>query len=202
MKGNLDAGKLDRPAVLLALYPAGEGGWEWREERQLWVQAEFRQGVNIFAKYGLGARDTRLVLRRQAISLHNAIRLAGEHILLTAVTERNRNLLEVRGAVCQVSRLEAVLCGLAGRDGLNRPVLARKPPFPFPGVLTELYYRNLPEELYRTEIQGRVLVTPKSDHLAAGYLVREGGEPAWVVRKVLDLDPYKNEYIIEKQEDV
>ena len=51
------------------------GGWAWEEERQVWVNAEFRPGNNIFSKYGIGARD--VVLRRQEISLHNALRVDG-----------------------------------------------------------------------------------------------------------------------------
>ena len=202
MNGYLHAGRLDRPASLLVCRPQAGGGWAWEEERRIWIHAEFRPGSNIFSKWGMGARDVTVVLWWQAICLHNALLVEGTHLLLTSVTDRNRNQLELRAAACQVSTLTASLQRVEGRDALNRPVAGEGASFPFPGVLTELYYRNLPEELYREEVQGRCLVTPKAVRLRTGDLVREGAAMPWTVRRVLDLDPYKNEYIIERQGDV
>lgn len=75
------------------------------------------------------------------------------------------------------------------------------PGFTFPGVLTEKYFRNDAEDVYRAELQQRVLVTPKVIVLRAGDLVQQDTEPSYTVRQVLDLDPYKNEYVIERRWD-
>ena len=55
--------------------------------------------------------------------------------------------------------------------------------------------------MYRAELQQRVLVTPKVIVLRAGDLVQQDTEPPYTVRQVLDLDPYKNEYVIERRWD-
>ena len=80
----------------------------------------------------------------------------------------------------------------------NRPVAVSVPSFTFPGILTEKYFRNEADDIYRAEVQQRVLVAPKVIVLRAGDLVQKGNETPYTVRQVLDLDPYKNEYVIER----
>lgn len=89
-----------------------------------------------------------------------------------------------------------------GRDTLNRPTAIQQESFTFPGILTEKYILNEAEEVYRTITCQRVLVTPKAIPLRPGDLIRPQGESPYTVRQVMDLDPYKNEYVIERQEDV
>ena len=48
----------------------------------------------------------------------------------------------------------------------------------------------------------RVLVTPKTVVLRTGDLVQRGDEAPYTVRQVMDLEFYKNEYVLERQEDV
>ena len=51
-------------------------------------------------------------------------------------------------------------------------------------------------------MQRRALVTPKAVMLRAGDLVQLNDGAPYTVRQVLDLEAYKNEYVIERQEDV
>lgn len=48
----------------------------------------------------------------------------------------------------------------------------------------------------------RVLVAPKTVVLRTGDLVQRGDEAPYTVRQVMDLEFYKNEYVLERQEDV
>ena len=109
------------------------------------------------------------------------------------------------GSVCTCSNGSVTLTAKpqdrTGRDALNRPTAVDVPGFTFPGVLTEKYFRNDAEDVYRAELQQRVLVTPKVIVLRAGDLVQQDTEPPYTVRQVLDLDPYKNEYVIERRWD-
>lgn len=89
-----------------------------------------------------------------------------------------------------------------GRNTLNRPTAIQQASFTFPGILTEKYIRNEAEEVYRAIARQRVLVTPKAILLRPGDLIRPQGESPYTVRQALDLDPWKNEYILERQEDV
>ena len=53
------------------------GVWEWVALRRAWGQVEQTAKTNLFSKVGVGARDAAIVLRRQAITLHNALRWRG-----------------------------------------------------------------------------------------------------------------------------
>ena len=68
--------------------------------------------------------------------------------------------------------------------------------------MTEKYIRSEAEEVFRTNLRQRILVTPKAILLRPGDLIRPQREAPYTVRQVMDLDPYKNEYVIERQEDV
>lgn len=198
----LGAGKLDKPAQVLECQEAGDGVWKWVPVRRIWAAIDLQQKTNLFSKIGVGARDAAIVIWQQELTLHNAIRQGGTHFFLTSITERNRNQLDVRAALCEPVTLTAKPKARTGRDALNRPIVTQQPSFTFPGILTELYHRNAPDEIYRTETLQRVLVTPKVIRFRTGDLVQAGDEAPYTVRQVMDLDPYKNEYVIERQEDV
>lgn len=198
----LGAGKLDKPAQVLECQETGAGVWEWVPVRRIWAYMDLQQKTNIFSSIGVGARDASIVIWRQPLTLHNAIRQGETHFFLTSITERNRNQLDVKAALCEPVVLTAKPKARTGRDELNRPIVAQQPRFTFPGVLTELYHRNAADEIYRAETLQRVLVTPKAIQLRAGDLVQPEAETPYTVRQVLDLDPYKNEYVIERQEDI
>ena len=89
-----------------------------------------------------------------------------------------------------------------GLNEMNRPVVEKQAEFTFPGILTEMYHQNEGDEVFRKTTQRRVLVTPKAIVLRAGDLVQQGAEAPYTVRQVMDLEFYKNEYVIERQEDV
>ena len=72
------AGDLKERVEVLEL-AAVEGGWAWESVRRTWAEAELTDRTNLFSKVGIGARDVRLVLRRQSLTLHNALRWKGRH---------------------------------------------------------------------------------------------------------------------------
>ena len=74
--------------------------------------------------------------------------------------------------------------------------------YTFPGILSELYHQNEADEVFRMETLRRVLVAPKTVVLRTGDLVQRGDEAPYTVRQVMDLEFYKNEYVLERQEDV
>lgn len=196
------AGKLDKPSKVLECQEVSAGVWKWVPIRHIWAYIDLQQKTNIFSKIGVGSRDAAIVIWQQELTLHNAIRQGEMHFFLTSITERNRNQLDIKAALCEPVTLTAKPQVRTGRDALNRPTAIQQPSFTFPGVLTELYHRNAPDEIYRAETLQRALVTPKAIKLRAGDLVQAGDEVPYTIRQVMDLDPYKNEYVIERQEDV
>lgn len=155
---------------------------------------------NLFSAIGVGTRSATVIIRPHLrLTLHQAIRWRGEFLHLTSILlNREQDQQEVKAAVCEPVTLTARPQNRTGRDTYNRPVAVSVPSFTFPGILTEKYFRNEADDVYRAEVQQRVLVTPKVIVLRAGDLVQKGNETPYTVRQVLDLDPYKNEYVIER----
>ena len=200
----IGAGKLDQPLDVLELQETGTGTWEWVVLRRAWAQVEQTNESNLFSKVGVGARDAALVIRRQPLTLHNALRWKGQHLFLTAITENGRNHLSVSAAL-----VEPVLCTATRTEdtvGENaRPVRGETMRLTFSGVLTEKYARYEREETHAENETSYVLVTSKPIALKAGDLVtvQEGSAKGrYHVTVCHVLDAYKNEYEIMFSGDV
>ena len=95
MADHIDAGKLDKPAQVLELKETGAGVWEWTPVRRAWASITFQPKTNLFSKVGIGARDAAVVVRRQPLTLHNALRWGSIHLFLTSIAPMGRNHLDV-----------------------------------------------------------------------------------------------------------
>ena len=204
MNGFVGAGALSERLEVLELRETSSGVWEWVPVRRAWAQVAQTAKTNLFSKVGVGARDAAVVLRRQPLTLHQALRWKGKHLFLTAITCRDRNHMDVAAAL--VDTVE-VLCQryttVLGPD--NRPEKQALPELVFPGVVTERYVRYAPEETYAKAKCGLVLVTPKVIQLKEGDLVtlRTGPVAAqYNVQTRHVLDEYKNEYEIAWSKDI
>lgn len=200
----IGAGRLDQLLEVLELRETSSGVWEWVPVRRAWAQVAQTAKTNLFSKVGVGARDAAVVLRRQPLTLHQALRWKGKHLFLTAITCRDRNHMDVAAAL--VDTVE-VLCQryttVLGPD--NRPEKQALPELVFPGVVTERYVRYVPEETYAKVQCVLVLVTPKVIQLREGDLVtlRTGQAAAlYNVQTRHVLEEYKNEYEIAWSKDI
>lgn len=200
----IGAGRLDQPLDVLELRETAEGVWEWVTLRRAWAQVEQTAKTNLFSKVGVGARDAAIVIRRQSLSLHQALRWKGQHLYLTSVTERDRTHLDVQAALVTVVTCSAQRYATGMGQG-NRPVKQELPSQTFPGVLTEKYVRYEQEDTYAKARRCLVLVTPKAVTLKEGDLVTVKEGPAAAVYNVQAchvLDEFKNEYEILFSRDV
>ena len=180
MRDYIDAGKLDKPAQVLELKETGPGVWEWVPVRRAWASITFQPKTNLFSKVGIGARDAAVVVRRQSLTLHNAMSWGGQHLFLTSIVPMGRNHMEVDTAVVTVDTVELQ------EDDETEPMT-------FPGVLTEKYARHAQEWPMSTNDLVLVLVTPKPIVLRPGSLVKVR-VTMWEVLVPHELDEYKNEY--------
>lgn len=204
MAEHIDAGKLDKPAQVLELRETTAGIWEWVPLRRAWANITFQAKSNLFSQVGVGARDAAIVIRRQPLTLYNALRLGEQHLFLTSITDRGRGHLDVDAAVvepvsCTATRTEDTV----GENA--RPVTGETMRLTFPGVLTEKYARYEREETHAENETSYVLVTPKPIALKAGDLVTVQEGPAkgrYHVTVCHVLDAYKNEYEIMFSGDV
>ena len=204
MKPSIDAGKLRDVLQVLELKENPKGTWTWQKVRKARGQVELSTGQNLFSTVGIGARGAEIVLRRQPLTLHNALLWGEQHLFLSAILPEGRLHLRVQAALvepvtCLATRTEDTV-GEAGR-----PTTAETMRMTFPGVLTEKYARYEREETHAENETSYVLVVPKAIQLKASDLVTVQGGPAKAVYYVTIchvLDPYKNEYEIVWQGDV
>ena len=197
------AGELRDRVAVLRYERSGEGDWSWWPERAVWAKAEPDAKPSLFSSVGVGARGLTLTVREARwLSPALAFRYRGVLAFITSILPdaTHPGYLSVRCALCDTRILTAKPQNRTGRDQLNRPVAVPQPEFEFEGILTERYYRNSADEISRALTLERVLVTPKGFTLRVGDIVADG-ERRYTVRQVLDLDAYKNEYILEAQED-
>lgn len=184
----LDAGRLSERLEVLELQETEKNTWAWVPIRRIWAKVEQTTKTNLFSKVGVGARDAAVVIRRQPLTIHQALRWKGQHLFLTAITKRDRMYLDVQAAFvaladCQTNADE-------GASGVR-----------FPGVLTEKYLKWEQPEPYSLNLLTYVLVTPKAIQLQRGGLVAVSGVN-YEVQVAHTLDEYKNEYEIVRTEDL
>ncbi|MBC5736080.1 hypothetical protein [Lawsonibacter faecis] len=195
------AGALRERVELLGLTETA-GGWEYIKYAEVWAAVELTGKTSLFSKIGIGARAAELTLRRRALTLHQAARWRGQHLFLSEITEPARGWLSVQAAVVEVTECTARHREAAvDKSRGNRPVRTVGPPFAFPGVLTEKYVRYEREATHAAAGAGLVLVAPKPVALDEGDFVDALGARHYVTA-VHSLDPWKNEYEIERREDV
>ena len=201
---SIDAGKLNQPVEILTIQESPAGTWSWQSTRPARAQVELSTRSNLFSQAGIGARGAELVLRRQALTLHQAILWGEQHLFLTAILPEGRLHLRVQAALvapveCLATRTEDTV-GEAGR-----PTTAETMRVTFPGVLTEKYARYEREETHAEVETGYVLVTGKPIRLRPGDLVtvQDGTAPGtYAVEAVHILDEHKNEYEMRRRGDV
>lgn len=177
---HVDAGKLSERIELLRLVK-GENEYRWELLRRSWASVELQQRRNNFSAHGIGAAGAELVLRRQELTLLDAIRWRGQHLFLTGIAPRGRNHLTAAAALVEVRACRDPESGLA-----------------FPGVVTEKYLGHQQEEPMAVNTMRHILITHPEIVLRPGHLVDVDGKP-WRILLAHRLDPRKTEYEIERE---
>lgn len=184
----VEVGRLsDRVEVLELRNGAGAdapAAWDWETVRRTWGAAELAAKPSIYSVHAVGAAGVTFTLRRQPITLDNALRWRGQHCLITAIRPLGRLYLTVEVALVVLSRCRDPRTGGT-----------------FPAVMTERYVGHQQLEPMAVNIHRRVLVTPKAVRLAPGPLVEVDGTP-WPIITPYELDPHKNEYELERTVDL
>lgn len=186
-------GEMKKPATILQLSQHGDT-YQWKEAGNIWAKAEPQSKTNLFSKVGLGQKSIRFTMRKQFLSLHEAIRWQGKHCFLTDIRELDRMYFQVTAALIEPVSCIAFHTDHA-LDTLNRPAFQDTRIAAFPGFLTEKYLGFEQKEVHAETKTTYVLVTPKAIVLQSGDLVQVG-EDFYTVNIIHILDEYKNEYEI------
>jgi len=179
-----NAGALREKVELLDLVQVDEGEWQWVKYSEIWAGVELTGKTTLFSRLGIGARAASIVIRKRALTLHQAIRWRGLHLFLSEITEPERGWLDVQAAVVEVTRCRA-------RVPMEGPT--------FPAVRTERYISHQQKEPMAELTSEYVLVTPKAIKLTPGGLVEVGGDGPYEVLTPHTTDPFKNEYHIRSR---
>lgn len=188
MSEQIDAGRLNQAVQVLELQETAPGAWEWRPNRRTWSMLTLQTKKNLFSTVGIGARGAEIILRRQPLTLHNALLWGEQHLFLTAILPEGRLHLRVQAA-------------LVTADTITLQKDENTVEMTFPGVLTEKYARHEQEWPMSVNQLGLVLVVPKAITLEPGRLVKARGA-LWEVLVPHELDEYKNEYEIGRTVDL
>lgn len=204
MHGHLSSSLTEKIEILTLVQDDETGNIAWAPSRKCWASVEIDTFRSIFSVIGVGARGAKVVIRPDLrLTLHQAIRWRGEFLHLTSIVlDPVRDRQAIKAAFCCPITLTARPQARTGRDAMNRPCAEQQAAYSFPGILTELYHRSESDEVFRRSTQRRVLVAPKAVVLRAGDLVQKGEEAPYTVCQVMELESYKNEYVIERREDV
>ena len=92
MADYIDAGKLNQPVQVLELRETAPGVWEWVPARRTWASITLQPKTNLFSKVGIGARNAAVIVRRQPLTLHHALRWGDTHLFLTRSEEHTSEL--------------------------------------------------------------------------------------------------------------
>lgn len=204
MYEQLSSALTEKVDILTLVQDDDTGNLAWAPLGTRWAAVEVDSYRNLFSAVGVGTRGATVTIRPYSkLTLHHALRWRGEFLHLTSILlDKELDRQELKAAICQSVTLTAKPQARTGRDGLNRPTKVEQASFTFPGILTEMYYHNDQDDIFRSTAQRRALVTPKAVVLRVGDLVELNDGAPYTVRQALDLESYKNEYVIERQEDV
>lgn len=178
-----DAGAL-RERIEILTCSETEEGWHWTTSRRSWAAATLSTRRNNYSTRALGAPGVTFVLRRQALDPGNAILWRGQHCLITSILPLEENYLTVNTAAVDIT-------------ACTDPQTGKR----FQAVVQEKYVRYAGEDPMDTDLTRLVLTVPKAVKLDPGQLVALG-EKLWPVRTAHELDIWKNEYEIERMEEL
>lgn len=164
--------------------PTQDGAYTWVPSGVTWAKAALTNKRNVFSVHGIGAAGVSFILRRYPLTLNSAIRWQGQHCFITSILPADYGHLTVEAALVVLSQCRNPYTGET-----------------FPAVMTERYVGYQQLEPMAVNIHQRVLVTPKAVRLDPGPLVEVDGV-AWPIATPYELDPHKNEYVLQRTVDL
>lgn len=179
----VDAGSLDQRVAVLTLIQT-DMAYRWEKTRLTWAKAELSTKTNVYSVHGIGAAGVTFTMRRQPMTLANALLWRGQHCFITRISPVGRLHWTVEAALVVTSQCEDKYTGST-----------------FPAIMTEKYLGHQQLEPQAINTLRHVLVTPKTITLTPGRLVEVDGT-SWPIQVAHLLDPWKNEYELERTVDL
>ena len=189
----------ERVTILTLAEKAGKTGCEWTETKTTWAKVEKTGKSSLFSTVGAGREEWRVTMRKQPLTLHQALRWRGHFLFLSDLTYPDRGHIEASTAMIEP------VTGMVRRtkvekNELNNPSLTTEQVLSFPVCLTEKYEGFTQGDTHDTTTLTYVAICTKAVQLHAGEIVTLGGEK-FRVQIGHELSEYKNEYEITREAD-
>lgn len=194
------AGELRERVTILALTQRPDGtGWDWQEGKTTWAKVEQTGKRSLFSIVGMSRPEWRVTMRRQPLTLFQALRWRGHFLFLAELTHPDRGHIELSAV-----QAEPVQCTVqrtkVEKNELNNPTLTTERVLSFPACLTEKYEGFSQGTVHDTLTHTLVAICPKAVTLRAGEVVAVDGA-RYRVQIEHTLSEYKNEYEITREVD-
>lgn len=194
------AGELRERVTILTLTEKPDGsGWMWQEGKTTWARVIKTGKRSLFSSVGTSREEWAVAMRRQPLTLFQALRWRGKFLFLSDFTYPTRGHIEASTAM-----VEPVICSVrrtkVEKNELNNPSLATETDMDFPACLTERYERFSQGDTYAKTTRAYIAVCPKAISLRTGEVVTVGGDK-FRVQVGYELSEYKNEYEIVREMD-
>lgn len=181
---------------------SGNADLRFEPKKPVRMEAKETGRKNIFSRVGIGADGAEFVIRKTSMTLHDAILWNGQHYFLTNIEQVGicpvYYKLTAARVPCEIVTVSRTMTAM-GKSG--EAVRTVEKVGSFPGCLTEKY---LGEEIGKShvELEKRlIVVAPKEAVYRSGDIFEIFGE-SWRVVLCHDLEQWKNEYEVERVEDV
>lgn len=189
----------ERVTILTLTEKAGKTGCEWTETKTTWAKVEKTGKRSLFSTVGAGREEWRVTMRKQPLTLHQALRWRGHFLFLSDLTCPDRGHMEASTAMIEpvIGKLHRTK---VEKNDLNNPSLTTEQVLSFPVCLTEKYVGFTQGDTHDTTTLTYVAICPKAVQMHAGEVVTLGGDK-FRVQIGHELSEYKNEYEITREAD-
>ena len=196
----MNPGELRERAEILVLKET-DGVYQWEKEKAVWCRYKETGKKNLFSKVGVGAAGAEILLREMPLDLTRAMRVRGQFLFLTDIQREGTapRFWKVRAAMVTPA-IAAVSRQRAGISENGYPENRVERVAVCPVCLTEKYLRNSDEKAAVESTVCLVAVAPKALACIPGDRMEIDGA-VYRVEVCHTLEPYKNEYEIERVED-
>ena len=195
----MNPGRLRERGFVLRL--SGKENLKWDMLCGIWLSGKLTGRRNLFSRVGIGADGAEFLLRERDITLHDAILWEGQQYFLTNIAKEGTGPVYFRISAARVSpETVTVRRDIIEMGALNRPERVEKEIGSFPGCITEKYLGSSPEDSHIESEKRLIAVAPKAAAYRAGDCFEIRGK-RYRVEVVHELESWKNEYEIRREED-
>ena len=196
----MNPGELRERAEILTLKET-DGIYRWEKEKAVWCRYQETGKKNLFSKVGVGAAGAEILLREMPVDLTRAMRVRGQFLFLTDIRREGTAPRGSKGQAAQGTPVTATVSRQRAGIGENGyPENTVETVAECPVCLTEKFLRSSDETAAVESTARLVAVAPKVLVCIPGDRMEIGGD-TYRVEVCHTLEPYKNEYEIERVED-